>query len=54
MLVAFGTPQRAPQGVLGDGVGSVNRRRPLKPCWAEQLAASMKGKISGPHVSVKF
>ena len=31
MFVASGKPQRAPQGVLGDGVGSVNRRRPLKP-----------------------
>ena len=31
----FGTPQRAPQGVLGDGVGSMNRHRPLKPHWAE-------------------
>ena len=31
MLVASGTPPRAPQGVLGDGVGSVNRRRPLIP-----------------------
>ena len=30
------------------------RRHPLKPRWAEQLAASMKDKISGPHESVKF
>ena len=31
-----------------------NRRRPLKSRWAEQLAASMQVKNSGPHVSVKF
>ena len=30
-----------PNGILRGGVGSVNRRRPLKPRWAEQLAASM-------------
>ena len=30
-VVLFATPGSAPQGVLGDGVGSVNRRRPLKP-----------------------
>ena len=34
--------------------GSVNRRRPLKSRWAEQLDASMKVKISDPHASVKY
>ena len=53
-VVLFATPGSAPQRVLRGGVGSVNRRRPLKPRWAEQLTASMKGKISGPHVSVKY
>ena len=53
-VVLFATPGSAPQRVLRGGVGSVNRRRPLKLRWAEQLAASMKGNISGPLVSVKF
>ena len=53
-VALFATPGSAPQGVLRGGVGSVNRRRPLKPRWAEQLAASMKVKISGPHASVKI
>ena len=30
-VVLFATPGSALQRVLGDGVGSVNRRRPLKP-----------------------
>ena len=54
IVVLFATPGSAPQRVLRGGVGSVNRRRPLKPRWVEQLADSMKGKISSPHVSVKF
>ena len=53
-VVVFATPGSAPQRVLRGGVGSVNRRRPLKSRWAEQLAASMKVKISGPHASVKI
>ena len=53
-VALFATPGSAPQGVLRGGVGSVNRRRPLKSRWAEQLAASMKNKISGPHASVKI
>ena len=53
-VALFATAGSAPQGILRGGVGSVNRRRPLKSRWAEQLAASMKGKISGPHASVKF
>ena len=34
----FATPGSAPKGVLRGCVGSVNRRSPLKPLWAEQLA----------------
>ena len=30
-VALFASPGSAPQGVLGDGVGSRNRRRPLKP-----------------------
>ena len=37
----FATPSCAPQGVLMGGGGPENHRRPLKPRWAEQLAASM-------------
>ena len=37
----FATPSCAPQGVLRGGGGPENHRRPLKPRWAEQLAASM-------------
>ena len=40
-VVLFATAGSAPQRVLRGGVGSVNRRRPLKPRWAEELAASM-------------
>ena len=30
-VALFASPGSAPQGVLGVGVGSRNRRRPLKP-----------------------
>ena len=53
-VALFATPGSAPQGGLRGGVGSRNRRRPLKLRWAEQLAASMKVEISGPYVSVRF
>ena len=53
-VALFATPGSAPQGILRGGVGSRNRRRPLKSLWAEQSAASMKVKISGPHASVKI
>ena len=41
-VVLFATPGSAPQGVLRGGVGSRNRRRPLKPLWAEQSDASKR------------
>ena len=35
-VALIATPGSAPQGVLRGGVGSQNRRRPLKSRWAEQ------------------
>ena len=35
-VALIATPGSAPQGILRDGVSSVNRRRPLKSRWAEQ------------------
>jgi hypothetical protein len=44
----------APQGILRGGVGSRNRRRPLKSRWAEQSHASRRGESSGPLAGKKL
>jgi hypothetical protein len=53
-VALLATPGSAPQGILRGGVGSVNRRRPLKSRWAEQSHASRRGESSGPLVGEKL
>ena len=47
-VALIATPGSAPQGILRDGVGSRNRRRPLISRWAEQAHASKRSECSGP------
>ena len=48
----FGTPQRAPQGGVGDGIGSPNRRRPLKTPGRARWGVTKSGQHAVPHFSI--
>ena len=49
-VVLFATPGSAPQRVLRGGVGSVNRRRPLKP-FEEHFPVLQKEQLSLLRIS---
>ena len=53
-VALLATPGSAPQGILRGGVGSRNRRRPLKSLWAEQSHASKRSESFGPLAEKKI
>ena len=53
-VALFATPGSAPQGVLRGGVGSVNRRLPLKPVGPSSHELNCLIVFFGPHIRFIF
>ena len=53
-VVLFATPGSAPQRVLRGGVGSVNRRRPLKPPLGRAVKNLIARLLFSAHISGSF